>query len=59
MACIIWHTKRQATVESVVFGAEFVAMKQAMEVSRGLRYKLSMMGVPKEGPPHMYGDKFT
>ena len=48
MACIIWHTKRQATVESVVFGAEFVAMKQAMEVSRGLRYKLRMMGVPKE-----------
>ena len=28
-----WYTKRQATVESAVFGAEFVAMKQAMEVS--------------------------
>ena len=27
------YTKRQATVESAVFGAEFVAMKQAMEVS--------------------------
>ena len=40
MACMIWYTKRQATVESAVFGAEFVAMKQAMEVSRGLRYKL-------------------
>ena len=33
MACIIWYTKRQATVESAVFDAEFVAMKQAMEVS--------------------------
>ena len=33
MDCIIWYTKRQATVESSVFGAEFVAMKQAMEVS--------------------------
>ncbi len=39
MACIVWHTKRQATCESAVFGAEFVAMKQAMEVSWGLRYK--------------------
>ena len=29
MACITWYTKRQATVESAVFGAEFVAMKQA------------------------------
>ena len=43
-------------MESGVFGAEFVAMKQAMEVSRGLRYKLRMMGVPIEGPTHMYGD---
>ena len=33
MACIIWHAKKQATVESEGFGAEFVAMKQAMEVS--------------------------
>ena len=33
MACIIWYTERQATVESAVFGAESVAMKQAMEVS--------------------------
>ena len=59
MACIIWHTKWQATVESAVFCAEFMAMKQAMEVSRGLRYKLRMMGVPIEGPTHMYGDNMS
>ena len=59
MACIIWYTKRQATVESAVFGAEFVAMKQAKEVSRGLSYKLRMMGVPMEGPTHMYGDNMS
>ena len=59
MACIIWDTKRQATIESAGFGAEFVAMKQAMEVSRGLRYKLRMMGVAIEGPPHMYGDNMS
>ena len=59
MACIIWYTKQQATVESAVFGAEFVAIKQAMEVSIGLRYKLRMMGVPIEGPTHMYGDNMS
>ena len=40
-------------MESAVFGAEFVTMMQAMEVSRGLRYKLRMMGVPIEGPTHI------
>ena len=33
MACIIWYTKRQAIVETAVFCAEFVAIKQSMEVS--------------------------
>ena len=55
MPCIIWYTKRQATIECAAIGAEFVAMKQAMEVSRGLRYKLRMMGVPT----HMYGDNMA
>ena len=59
MACIIWYKVRQATVESAVFGAEFVAMKQAMDVSRGLRYKLRMIGVLIEGPTNMYGDNMS
>ena len=59
MACIISYKKQQATLKSAVFGAEFVATKQAMEVSRGLRYKLSMMGVPIKGPTHMYGDNVS
>ena len=59
MACIISYTKPQATVESAGFGAEFVSMKQAMDVSGGLRYKLRMMGVPIEGPTHMYGENMS
>ena len=31
MVMINWHTKKQATVESAVFGAKFVAMKQGVE----------------------------
>ena len=44
-ALVNWIYKKQATIETSVFGAEFVAMKQGMEAVRGLRYKLRMMGV--------------
>ena len=59
MACVMRHTKSQATVESAVFGAEFVAMKQAMELSHGLQYKLHMMGVPIVGLMYMHGDNMS
>ena len=56
MACVMWHTKHQATVESAGFGAEFIAMKQAMEASRGLRYNICIMGIPIVGLMYTYGD---
>ena len=59
MAPISWFSKRQATIETSVFGAEFVAMKQGMEALRGLRYKLRMMGVPLSGPSYIYGDNMS
>jgi hypothetical protein len=40
MALIDWISKKQATIESSVFGAEFVAMKHGIEKLRGLQYKL-------------------
>jgi hypothetical protein len=59
MAPIIWHSKKQVTIETSVFGAEFVAMKQGMEALRGLRYKLRMMGVSVTGPSYIFGDNMT
>ena len=59
MALIIWHSKKQPTVESSVFGAEFVAMKHGVEELRGLRYKLRMMGVPIDSPSYVYGDNMS
>ena len=56
MALIVWLSKRQPTIETSVFGAEFVAMKHGIETLRGLRYKLRMMGVPLTGPAYIYGD---
>ena len=51
-----WYSKRHNTVESAVFGLEFVAQKTAMEHIRGLRYMLHMMGVPIAEPTYMYGE---
>ena len=58
-APIAWCSKRQATVETSVFGAEFVALKQGVEALRGLRYKLRMMGIPISGPSYIYGDNMS
>ena len=58
-ALIMWESKKQPTIETLVFGAEFVAMKHGMETLRGLRYKLCMMGVPISGPPYIYGDNMS
>ena len=53
------HPHKQATIETSVFGAEFVAMKIGMESLRGLRYKLRMMGVGIAGPSYIYGDNMS
>jgi hypothetical protein len=59
MAPIVWFSKRQPTVESSVFGAEFVAMKNGIDTCRGLRYKLRMMSVTLSGPMFVYGDNMS
>jgi hypothetical protein len=43
-------------VESSVFEAEFVAMKNGIETTFGLRYKLRKMGVgcPQHSAPWIY-----
>jgi hypothetical protein len=55
-APIIWYSKKQNTVETSTFGSEFVAMRTAVEIVEGLRYKLRMMGFPLEGPTNVFCD---
>lgn len=55
-APILWHSKRQNTVEASTFGSEFIAMRIAIEMIEGLRYKLRMMGIEVEGPTNVYCD---
>ena len=58
-ALVAWLSRKQTTVETAVFGAEFVAMKHVIERLRGIRYKLRMMGVPIAGPNFVYGDNMS
>ena len=55
-APIYWSSKRQNSCETSTFGSEFVAMKQATEYIRGLRYKLRMMGIRVDEPAFVFGD---
>jgi hypothetical protein len=50
LAPIILLSKQQGTIETSVFGAEFVAMKHRTKMLRGLKYKIRMMGIPLSGP---------
>ncbi len=56
LAQVIWLSKQQATIETSIFGAEFVAMKHGIKTLRELQYKIHMMGVPLSGPTYIYGD---
>ena len=58
-ALVQWLSKKQPTIETSVFGAEFVAMKHGIETMRGIRYKLRMMGVRLTGPTYVYGDNMS
>ncbi len=58
-ALISWYSKRQSTIETCTFGAEFVAMKNGVETIRGIHYKLHMMGIPIDGAIHIYGDSMS
>jgi hypothetical protein len=56
MALIDWVSKKQATIETSVFGAEFVTMKHGIEKLQGLCYKLCMMGIPLTEPSYIFTD---
>ena len=55
-APIYWMSKKQTSCETSTFGSEFCAMKQATEYTRGLWYKLRMMGIPCTEPTYVFGD---
>ena len=53
---IYWYSKRQNSVETSLFGSKFIAMRQACEYIRSLRFHLRMMGIPVTQPAFLRGD---
>ena len=41
----MWYSKGKNTVETPNFISEFAAMKQAVEMLKGLKYNLCMFGI--------------
>ena len=56
---ILWYSKKQTSVETSTFGSEFMALKVGIEMLRGLRYKLRMMGIPLDGHAHVRCDNMS
>jgi hypothetical protein len=55
-APILWYSKRQNTVETSTFGSEFCAMKTAIDMIEGVRYKLRMVGISLVGSTAVFRD---
>jgi hypothetical protein len=53
---IDWYSKKQATVETATYGAEFVTAHTAMEQIIDLRIELRYLGVEVKGSTMMFGD---
>ena len=58
-APIVFYSKKQGSIETSSFGSELSAMKTAVEIIEGLRYKLRMMGVPLDGPAYVKADNMS
>ena len=53
---VYWYSKKKSTIETSLFGAEFIAMKVGVDILHAIQYILRMMGIPISGPMYLYGD---
>ena len=53
---VYWKSKRQTSVHTSTFGAEFTALKAAVELAITLRYHLRSMGIKVTHPTSIYAD---
>ena len=58
-APIIRYSKRQNTVDTSTFGSEFQVIRNAVELTEALRFKLRMFGVPIDGATNVFCDNCT
>ncbi|MGH3053743.1 MAG: Ty1/Copia family ribonuclease HI, partial [Gaiellaceae bacterium] len=55
----IWYSKRQGSVESSTYGAEFIATRTAVEHLKGVRFSLRMLGISLDEPCIVFGDNLA
>ena len=53
---VYWMSKRQGAIETSTYGAEFMAMKTAVEEVISIRYMLRCLGVKVTAPTNILGD---
>ena len=46
MSLIHWYFKMQSTIETSVYGTEFITMKVRVETLHAIEHKMRMMGIP-------------
>ena len=51
---IHWYSKKQFTIETSAFVAEFIAIKVGVGTLHAMQYKLRMMGIPISGEDDTY-----
>ena len=55
-APIVAYSKQQNSVECSTYGSELVAMRQAIDLVKSLRYKLRKFGIPVNRPMDVFGN---
>jgi hypothetical protein len=53
---VYWFSKKQNSVETAMYGSEFVAARLATEQIMDLKYTLRSLGVPIDGLAWIFGD---
>ena len=53
---IIWHSRKQNTIELSAYCSEFVALKDSTESNRALRYKFRILGIDVDGKTNVFSD---
>ncbi len=58
-APILWKSKRQTPIQTSTYGAEFSALKTAVEISQGLKLMLKSLGVKIKGAVKVLSDSLS
>ena len=56
---VVWISKRQGSVQASTYGAEFNAMRTAIEEILSIRYSLRSFGVPVTSASRVFGDNMS